>query len=275
MSNTLKFKPPGDCIFCGRTGRLSKQHIFPDRLKKLIPRDSDHHFSAPIIIIPARDNAIFIQPKTLKKRNGNIGTRKSRIVCELCNGGWMRTAEEAAFDVITPIILGETPSLSQDDMEKIALFSGIIFSMADTDHPSTSAVSFEERSFMFRNHKLPPNWFLFMARTNSEYWKLRFYHNGAKTRPANSTIEPIRCNFHVCTIGMGNMVLHAVSGADDIWINDPQQYTDVHQMVRIGPSVRPVNLADLPILDEFEVSELAKALFMRLIEKSVELLGRI
>ena len=34
-------------------------------------------------------------------------------------------------------------------------------------------------------------------------------------------------------------------------------------------------MADLPILDELEVSELANALFMKLVEKSVQLLGQI
>lgn len=73
----------------------------------------------------------------------------------------------------------------------------------------------------------------------------------------------------------GEHGITAVSGANDILINDPQQYADVHQMVRISPSARPINMADLPILDELEVSELANALFMKLVEKSVQLLGQI
>jgi hypothetical protein len=275
MSNAIKLKSPGKCIFCGQAGSLTKQHIFPDRLKGLIARDADHHFSAPIIIVPGDNDSIFVHPQTPKKRNGSIGTRRPRIVCKSCNGGWMRIAEEAAFDVITPLILGDTSVLSQEALEKVALFSGIIFSMADTDHPPTSAVSFEERNFVFRNRRLPQNWFVFMARTNSDYWRIRFYHIGAKAGPVGSSFGRARCNFHVCTIGMGALLLHAVSGPNDAWISDPKRYAELHKIARVSPNADSCDMADIPILDESEILELANWLPMKNLERSLEALKRV
>ena len=79
------------CIFCGSSGKLSGEHIFPDWLSKM--------FDDQIVGINevrgdnlARDWVKSIFQDKLKK------------VCETCNSGWMSTIENDAKNLLVPLI---------------------------------------------------------------------------------------------------------------------------------------------------------------------------
>src|SRR5262245_12065211 len=75
----------GRCIFCGKQGDMSKEHIWSDWLDEVIPRGGDH-FVTVTSFLDAEGNSL---PDLRQKRQGSVHTKKVRRVCRSCNGGWM------------------------------------------------------------------------------------------------------------------------------------------------------------------------------------------
>jgi hypothetical protein len=90
-----KQKPPGKCIFCGRTG-LSKEHIWSDWLKTLIARRDMHAQGSEAFEFDRTTNEFRVtRPMTTESKQGCMTQRKIRKVCEShCNNGWMSRAVE-------------------------------------------------------------------------------------------------------------------------------------------------------------------------------------
>jgi hypothetical protein len=77
-------RQPGACLFCGRTGNLTKQHIFGKWLRNL-------NFKGRSMwkVSPGETQQRPLPP-------GSLFSKKLRIVCGDCNSGWMSRLENAA-----------------------------------------------------------------------------------------------------------------------------------------------------------------------------------
>lgn len=99
------------CIFCGSTGKLSGEHIFPDWLSKM--------FDDRIVGINevrgdnlARDWTKSIFQDKLKK------------ICETCNSGWMSTLERSAKDLLVALIFTHGQlTLDEKDQHLLSLWA--------------------------------------------------------------------------------------------------------------------------------------------------------
>lgn len=87
-------KPPGKCVFCSGIG-LTKEHVFSDWLKKLIPKTADQSDMFAGMHFNARASEFgFHNPPQIRRRQGSSQQRKKRIVCLKCNIGWMSETVE-------------------------------------------------------------------------------------------------------------------------------------------------------------------------------------
>jgi hypothetical protein len=79
------------CIFCSENRKLSKEHLWPEWIRNRISRQSNDKYLNEIYLGEAK------QPMSIEKsqeKNGNLATLKFRVVCEVCNNGWMSQLEE-------------------------------------------------------------------------------------------------------------------------------------------------------------------------------------
>lgn len=224
--------------------------MFPDRLKRIFPREANHSWRQPVIISNVGSAAV-VRPEKLRRMNGHLGTRKFRVVCKGCNTGWMNSAEQAAFEVIEPLILGQPRSLSVEDINAVNLFCGILFSMIDRDHPPTSSVGQEERTYIYEKRQLPEHWYVLIGRTQSPDWTFRFHHVGGMGSPRSAVSFPDRCNTQICTVGLGELVLHVMSAQG--WHLFPtqaerHQWAFIYGMALTNPEPYPLDWGKLPIL---------------------------
>lgn len=100
---------PRTCAFCGEEGKLTSEHIFGDWLTHV-----------GINMVPSRHGA---GPINRSARDLGVSlpfTRKVRDVCAGCNNGWMSNLETAAARVLTPLVLGNLGSISDEDTGAIA-----------------------------------------------------------------------------------------------------------------------------------------------------------
>lgn len=257
----------GRCIFCGKSGSLSKQHVFPNRIRRILPRLEQNYTQSQIKIFQNGDR-IGITP-SIDVKQGNVGNRRHRCVCKKCNNGWIRKAEEESFPVLERLIIGvNSAELSASDCRKVSLVASIIASMVDIDHKRSSAASDVDRFHIADHLEAPPNWLMFLARCSTDRWRMRFRHYGLGLFDADKIPEDPKPNVHISTIAIGNIALHVVGGAIDMIELNVEAYSKALGIVPIWPIVVNVDMGKLPILGTDEMEGLADFLHLHLIGTS-------
>lgn len=255
-------KPTGRCIFCGLLGNMSKQHIIPDRVKRLVPRlrgvrHRVHHRlpgdpRPPVVEHPKDTGALW-------------GSRKLRVVCKTCNTGWIKAVEEDAFALLEGHILGNGRDLSAEDCRKVALFSAIMFTMIDLDHLPTSVIPQTERTYIFENRQPPPRWFIYIGKLESNEWEGRFRHHSPTLISVEDITRPKVEKGQVTTLGLGKMLLHVISGgvSDDMRTD---RYADLFGIGMVHPFRGIIQWDTLGALD----NEIAWLLADIIVDKGME-----
>ena len=113
MVRAVRTQIPGRCIFCRGTG-LTKEHVLPDWLRVIFPRSATdtHTFGSydwPCII----GHAVPIQ--NTRSAQGQIGSKKVRVVCRACNNGWLSQLEAAVQPILSDLISGYARTLTVAD----------------------------------------------------------------------------------------------------------------------------------------------------------------
>lgn len=163
------------CVFCGSPG-VTKQHVFPDRIKKLISRPNTKT-SIEGYIFNFDEKSLILKPYA-KDRNGSVGTVQVRIVCEKCNSGWINNVEKAAFEpYLNDMILGKEIELDDDAQKKIAAWIAISTITAEYTHDeSMRAISEEEREYLMTHKVAPKNWQIAVGKYHSVDHDISFRH---------------------------------------------------------------------------------------------------
>lgn len=196
-----------NCVFCNNPG-VTKQHMWPDWLKKIIPREGNKHSQNTILTKLISHKTVFVQPD-IKFKRGPIGARKIRNVCGKCNSGWMSRLEESARLALTSIVLCEEKILTEKELLSIASWSAMTSIVAEYTDPKTQSIPEEDRRTIM-NHGIPPsNWHIWLGNYNGEKWKQRYRHLGmacaikAPIIPSN-----ISCNTQSSTFVVGSLFLY-------------------------------------------------------------------
>ena len=102
----------GVCVFCGSEGPLGREHVYGQWLSKIgINLSPQQYYAGPLNEIP-RDMGH--QPpfrQTVKN------------MCLSCNNGWMSKLEVIARRVLTPLIRGESATVTVDDQPAVAMWA--------------------------------------------------------------------------------------------------------------------------------------------------------
>jgi len=157
------------CVFCGREGPLTREHVFSDWLSKIGLSDEPvEHFAGPLNRIST----------SMGRRKPFSATVKS--VCATCNDGWMSRLETVAQRVLTPIILGVSTHIDPADQAAVAMW------LQKTALTSLLVSSSEQRE---QGYGLPP----------SEYRLL--YEQSAALEPLPSSMVWIASYAGAFTLG--------------------------------------------------------------------------
>lgn len=247
-------QPVGRCIFCNREGNLTKQHLFADRFKTIIPRKDNLGFekTRTAIVGDSSDNTIKLTPLPIVHSSAHPGTMKLRILCAECNNGWVSAVENKAISLLQPIITnGRDGKFGKDEQATIALYLATFFVMLDQDHPQTSGITQEERDFIYMRRSIPSNWYLFVGHCASTDWNYRFRHHGGEM------VAPTRTyRYQICTASIGCLVMHAASSADHNIFTDVSRGT-YHGLAPVYPYQSEFDVEQLPWLVTRDVDRLA------------------
>jgi len=169
-----KAKTPGVCVFCGKSG-VTKQHMWPDWVKNVIPREGEKHTQLLTHINMAQRGLALIHPDIQNKR-GPAGARKIRNVCNKCNSGWMSKLEGSAKNALTNAITNQAMKLDSSTQEAIAAWAMMTSIVAEyTDTPS-QAIPATDREYLMRELHPDEHWRIWMGRYDGAEWKQRYRH---------------------------------------------------------------------------------------------------
>lgn len=149
------------CIFYGKEGDLSKEHLWPDWIGKVFPKHKRQKHS--------RGAQTFINKKVLRddvnERSGAVITLKNRVVCQDCNNGWMSVVESETKSILLKMINGPKCKLSQAELEKLSFW--ITLKIVTAEHADKKekllVTPFEERHAMMVERKIPPHFNIYVG----------------------------------------------------------------------------------------------------------------
>ncbi len=99
-------------MFCGATGGLTQEHIFPAWLERYVPGDGDF----TMYRAKTTDREV-LSEATWSTRELDV---RVGAVCHNCNHGWMSDLETAVQPIMRPILLEQDTMLSGDERLTLA-----------------------------------------------------------------------------------------------------------------------------------------------------------
>jgi len=216
MPKRASLKGPGRCIFCGQTG-LSKEHIWSAWTYALVPTIKDGHHTRGVVQ-SAKDDPKKIYIESLRNHNGSTNTVKLHVVCKRdCNNGWMSRLDERAKPILSPLIMGQPAVLSVESQTVVAAWAAMKMMVSEFSRRIDVSTAQDERTFLMKELRPPPNWKIWIAHTQSEKWRSAYYRNSSMVGRLNEAGVPVahegslRKNTQSISIGIGQLFISAIS----------------------------------------------------------------
>ncbi len=208
------------CIFCNGYG-LTKQHVFPDWIKKILPRDSTNHHQNITSYALGNNKTIFVHPD-LQIKNGHPGSRKIRNVCGNCNNGWMSELEQIAKPSLTDLILGNNTTLSQGIQAIIARW--VVMTSIMAEYTDTNTISIQElhRTLLMSKSNPGEGWQIWLGNYSGNEWVFRYRHHGGFLLKRDQYEKLIKenkkpeLNLQISTIVLGALFIHSVCSLPEV-----------------------------------------------------------
>ena len=151
-----------ECIFCGVTGRLTREHFSPRWLRPYVGGLFDR---------TAHSVTLAGFPPTQGKlhRPGAPHTQSLRILCERCNHVRMGRLQERAKPYLLPLVQGDWSDLSRPKTSIIATWAVMTTMVIERAHPETAITSRDTRHAFATTLEIPSDWSVWIGRYSGSH----------------------------------------------------------------------------------------------------------
>ncbi len=208
-----RFRSQGHCIFCGGTG-LSKEHIWSDWLKDLIPGNSEHgEYWGSMHRKSGMKDVEWTEPSSSSARQGSVLQRKVRIVCERrCNNGWMSRVVGRAKRHVERMILGQAFQIDRKEQTDLAAWIGITTIIQEfANRQGARRIPHEDRTVLMNTEAPPLSWSIWVARYTGKWWApMGHYHIPISYSKPRTGDEPstLSGELQLTTFTLGELLVH-------------------------------------------------------------------
>lgn len=129
---------------------MSQEHIWSDWLSEILPRQISRSEGYTTDLVNVE----------YKEHQGDVGTKRVRVVCTDCNNGWMSQIVTAAKPYATSLIRGGNLYLDRECQRAMANWIALSALMANQITKSRHKLPQEDVAFFYANHQPPPHWFV-------------------------------------------------------------------------------------------------------------------
>ncbi len=219
------------CIFCGSTKGLTREHAVPRWVSKLVFRNEPIHAYTGIDGV-----------RPLRSYVSRGITAAPRIVCRDCNNGWLHRLEVRARDAIGPIMIGQRKTLSEADQAAASLWVLKTAIVLERDRPVPPMIPAWHARYLLEHQDLPPQSRAWLAyQRGFEEIGVHFFpipHTDLFRGPENFDVRG-----YVVTLTVGRAVFQVYAMASEGFgvVLDQAYDTDGGYAASIWPPTAPVN----------------------------------
>lgn len=248
---------PRNCIFC-RSTSLSKEHVLPVWLGETLSSSQTSATYTQITskTLPLSENSVSVSPE-IRTRQGRTTSRKVRVVCRTCNGGWMSRLEEKTKPILTPLILGEDVTLSERQQALLATWIAKTTIINEYTDYTNISIPYEHRLHLMSKQEPPKNWKIWIASYTGSKWRSAHYHHAVGLH-REGTPKFIGPNTQATMIVVGAFLFHCFSTTDTDINFSPSAHAKIYQ---IWPSIQaPLKWEAAEVLTDEQVTAMADGL---------------
>jgi hypothetical protein len=253
-----KLKGPGSCIFCGGS-RLTKEHIFSNWLKSLLPSTDVH---TQTLADPfAKEN-----PVTQKTRPGTLTQWKIRKVCAICNSGWMSQIVNRSKPFVESLILDQPIELDRQAQTSLAAWIAIATIMAEFTDSRTAAIPPGDRKILKATEQPPATWTIFAGRYRGEkFGSGSHYRHAASGFQYAGSSQPDK--FQFTTYALETFLVHAFSSTNSRLAAAMREAFSPDKMIRIWPTAdKVISWPASPVIEDDHIDDLSLRGFLSLVK---------
>jgi hypothetical protein len=241
-------KPKRNCVFCDKPIRLTKSHVWPEWAEAILPQTATHHEQ-----ITGRFNTFTPKAKgpafRRNVRPGNVGKRKPRNTCGICNGGWMRLVEEATMPFMRPLLLGQWHLLTPNEQRALAALLCLV-SMRLEFSGEMRAIPKSDRDWLKKHSEPSANWQIWIASHEGEAKMDQQYTALQIASSPNFPRGVEHCNTQVTSLVIGHLYAHLFSST--VWRDFPgYEGIDLRQIWPLDG--RNIVVSALPFIRDVDV----------------------
>jgi len=153
--------PARRCAFCGKTGRASNEHVWPQWLRAHANEVSPSRYLHTAGFTRTAADTLAETPTVTTHQPGSVFNIRARAVCRECNNGWMSALEQQAKPLLLAMIGAVQPgsaiTLAPDQAATIATWAIKTAWMREESNPGPKATTQEMRQALHRT-ALPPEY---------------------------------------------------------------------------------------------------------------------
>lgn len=204
------------CIYCGRSA-VTQEHVLPQWVKRVIGPTatsrssvSDKHGK--------NGETVF---RTVRFAQGSLFSKRPRIACRTCNGGWMAEMEGRTKPILLPLVTSTQPSdLLLADVTQLAAWAAkTAINFEYVDHPTIVSVEQGRRTEMMSTLLPPGGTSVWLGRTMGrvEVWAARSSWD-MQTGPLDpdAPIDSGKRNAQIVGLGLGHVFILVLMSAVDL-----------------------------------------------------------
>ena len=106
-----------------------------------------------------------------KELQGQVATKKLRVVCTLCNNEWMSGIETASEFILTPLIIGKECKLDIINQKMIAIWVALKILTIEHNDLENVITDQEVRQKFKNSRKIPDGMKIWIAQCGSGGWR--------------------------------------------------------------------------------------------------------
>ncbi len=132
------------CVFCGDdSARLTDEHVFADWISEFFKKHLGVHFDGVSQLVDESGRVTQYPMVPFQQ--------EVKIVCQGCNGGWMRRMEDSVQPILKPMMLGERTRVRAGPQKRLASWAAKTALVLDHLHPAARVVP-DSHYGRFRTH---------------------------------------------------------------------------------------------------------------------------
>ena len=207
----------GVCLFCRSEGKLTKEHVISDWISDHVPRlhrQTTHEITRNSRLLP--DGGPTHSRRILP---GDPQSRKLKIVCDVCNNGWMSRVVETAKPHVLPLLTGAWFAIGTKGCRAIATWAALAAMVWEQSDPEMAAITRSELDHMFAQQEPPTGWRVWIGISDHRL-ESRSNHRGLKLQDDGVISDKAEAQITCFTVGQ--LAFLAASSSDRVGLRAVQ-----------------------------------------------------